>query len=179
MTPTRWLIVVFWLFIAGMLYREFHQSEVDRKVRIAEHPQQEHFFFTPLPGHATPPPASVSPAGGVQQTSFQVQPNTPGPGNFTCLVTVKNVGSVKAENVQVHVLPYKGGYTGDSDIPDRTFGPITDTSSLGQYGDWVAFPDLAPGESETRSAVFIDHPNANPGTNPKPEIIFETPKAQP
>ncbi len=170
----RWLAVLFWCFIGIMLIKSVYDHESRRQLDAQEHPGQQHFFFTQPGSPSGPPPVA---GANVQQTHFEVQANTPGPGSFTCLVTVKNLGLTKAENVQVHVRPYKGPLRGVDD--NRPPPPLTDSDPLSQYGSWVSFPDLAPGESNTESVVFLTHPIYYPGNNPKPEIIFETAKAQP
>jgi len=176
MTPLRWVIVFFWLFVAVMLLKTFLDSEAKRKEEIVLHPEQKQFFFTPPPGQAAPVVPSAN--ADVQQTAFAVQEETP-PGNFTCTVTVQNVGSKKAENVQVRVRPYRGSSTGSTELGHGRFHLLDENDPLSQMGSWVSFPDLAPGASATQSVVFLNQFNVNPGKNPKPEITFETAKTSP
>ena len=117
----------------------------------------------------------------VQQIAYSVEENTPTSVSFTCKVTLKNVGNAKATNVQVAVRPYHGTRTDNEDV-----GPNTDTMTFlddndyrAQIVEWVTFPDLAPGESSTKSTVFLSRTDLKPGTNPKPEILFEPEKAKP
>jgi hypothetical protein len=172
MTTTRWLILLFWVVVFGMLLKQCHDTDMARQQAVQSHPAQTHFFFTPPP----PPPAAPPPpsqGADVHQIKFEVQENTPGPGSFTCLVTVQNLGRARAKNVQVRVNPYYGGHKDDEG------GRINDTRLSAndpafQVGTWVGFPDLDPGETSTRSATFLAEPHVEPGYNSQPQVTFET-----
>jgi hypothetical protein len=179
MSRTRKLIIAFWIFIGIMLLWQFYNYDQGLTRAAVEHPTQEHFWFTNS-ASATPVASSQAHRNGadVQQTAFSVQNNTPSAGNFTCRVTLKNMGNAKAVGVQVSVRPFRGISLGDADNGHGTSGVLSDSDPISQIGQWVTFPDLAPGESGTESAVFLNRNDMQPGTNPNPEIIFQTQKIQ-
>ena len=175
MTPLRWAIVVFWVIVLFMIVKSCRDSEEIRHNEAVAHPQEQEFFYT------TPPPGVNAPAAtptaeataDVRQITYSVQKDTPTTGDFTAQVTVKNVGGKKAVNVQVHVRPYRGAAIDSSDI-GPVLPPLTENDPLSQYGSWITFPDLAPGESSTATAVFLTSPRMAFGKNSKPEIVFQT-----
>jgi hypothetical protein len=176
MTRTRQLIIAFWVFIAIMLGWQFYSYNVGMQTR-AEQPQQDHFFFYQTNAAHPVAPKMVYHGPALQQIAFRIEPNTP-PGNFTCDVTIKNVGIAKATNIQINVRPFRGILNGDPDFSRQNdVKPIDDNSSLAQISQWIAFSDLGPGESETQSATFINVSGVSPGTNPDPQIEFEPEKA--
>jgi hypothetical protein len=173
MTRTRWLILAFWIVIVGMLIKQL----IDKNAQLAAHPaDQQHFFFTPVPGQEPPPPPV--PGADVRETGFAVEPDTPSPGNFTCHVTLQNQGSTKAIGVQLHVLPYRNGSLLNTETPAVNHSAANQWD-LSHYGVWLAFPDLAPGQSSTQSTIFLAYPNVRPGEDPHPEIIFKADKPNP
>ncbi|MEJ0000536.1 MAG: hypothetical protein WDO13_16080 [Verrucomicrobiota bacterium] len=97
----------------------------------------------------------------------------PSTGNITCRVTLKNLGSAKAVNVQVEVRPFHGGTLGDEDVGPG-IKPVDDSSAVAQLSQWLTFPDLVPGESETESVTFPAQTGVHPGKNPSPQIVFES-----
>ena len=174
----RWLLILFWVFVGIMLLKSCYDSEMARERAAELHPQQRHFFFAVPSAPAAPSPVVASSEAKVMQTGFEVQPDTPGAGSFTCQVTLKNVGGTTARNIEVHVRPFRGVRPGSMEIgPLRA--PLAEDDPLSQYGSWVSFPDLAPGQSATESATFFDHPNLEPGRNLDPEIVFTTDKNHP
>ncbi len=175
MTPVRWAIVVFWFVVIVMIIKSCHDAEEQRKQDALLHPQADRFTFTEPSAPPAPAPAPA-PEARVEQISFSTKPSTPTPGSFTCFVTLRNTGSKKAQNIQIRVRPYRGTPYGDPDYGHQNLRPLSETDPLSQYGSWIGFPDLDPGQSSTQSVVFLDHPNATPGTNPTPEIIFGTVK---
>jgi hypothetical protein len=180
MTRTRWLIVAFWLFVAVMLVIQFQQENARLNQDARDNPKDGHYFFTPPLTNSAPP--TIAPpvlAPDIRQTAFVVHPNTPGFGSFTCDVTVTNQGLRPAKAVQVHVRPFRGVMSGNDGLGHVKYRAVPENDPLSQYGDWLAFPDLKPGESSTQSAVFLNHPNVNPGHNPNPEITFEPAKSNP
>jgi hypothetical protein len=180
MSRTRKLIIAFWIFIGCMLLWQFYTYDRGLTQAAIEHPQQKQFWFTN--SVAAAPAAPTQPAhdgADVEQTGFSVEDNTPGTGSFTCHVTLKNRGNAKAVGVQVSVRPYRGISRGDEDVGHTPTGIVSDSDPISQLGQWVTFPDLAPGESSTRSVIFIGRTDVRPGTNPKPEILFQTEKAKP
>jgi hypothetical protein len=178
MTPIRKLIVAFWIFIVCMLLWQFYSY--DRGVReAAARTPQEHFFFYPTKTVAPSAPVQAPRDGAdVEQTGFSVQAKTPNAESFSCVVTLKNVGNAKATGVQVSVRPYRGISLGDEDAGHTTPGILSDSDPVSQIGQWVTFSDLAPGESSTQTVVFLSRGDFMPGTNPKPDIIFQSEKAK-
>jgi hypothetical protein len=163
MTPVRWLIVLFWVFVIFMLLKGCYESQASH-LQPAQAP--------PAPSVA-PAPTPAAPSGAkVVQSGFVVQYETP-PGNFTCQVTVKNIGDEKAVGVQVHVRPYRGCRRGLLDIGPQG-PPLSENDPLSQLGAWVSFPDLAPGESSTQPVTFMSQSNVQPGQNPDPEIDYKS-----
>ncbi len=177
MKPLHWVAVLFWILVTVMILKGCHDSDVHRDQVDAQ--TQKHFFFSHPP--AAPKQfflPSQSPNADVQQISFVVHPDTPYQGQFTCDVTVKNMGGKKAIGVQVAVRPFRGAMRGDDNLGGRTggFSMVKDNDPLAQQTSWLTFPDLAPGAQGTQSAVFLGQPNVTPGKNPKPEIDFQNAK---
>ena len=176
----RTLTVAFWTFLFVMLVWQAHNynSQVEAEAKI--HPEKHYFYNPKATAAATQPKVS---APDVRQVAYKVIPHSPQPGNFTVQFTVKNVGNVAATAIQVKVRPYRGIMNGDDDNgnarPNGGVGPISDDDPVSQFGQWVALPDLAPGQSSSNSAVFVDQPGkaANEET-PRMEIIFTPVKAK-
>jgi len=181
MSRTRKLIIAFWIFIGCMLLWQFYSYDQGVKEASIAHPQQTQFIF--LPSNAAP----VSPTQGhhegpnVQQTAYSVEENTPSTGSMTCHVTLKNLGNAKAVGVQVMVRPYRGTRTDDEDVGRNTvtITLLDDNDPSARLTAWLSFPDLAPGESSTQSAIFFSRSGLKPGPNLNPEILFQTEKAKP
>ncbi|HEX4138847.1 MAG TPA: hypothetical protein VHY09_00750 [Candidatus Methylacidiphilales bacterium] len=178
MSWTRRLIWAFWIFIAVMLLWQFYTFNA--KISAPpEHPKPDHYFFYQGTKAAeAAAAAAVHESAYVEQTGFTVENNTPNSSAFTCHVTLKNTGKTKAINVEVCVRPFRGAMDHDPDSGgNQDTKPVADNSPLGQMNQWVAFPDLGPGESSTQSVVFMKV--GNPpffGDNPKPEISFQPEK---
>ena len=179
MTPTRKLIIAFWVFIVGMLLWQFYDYDQGFKQAAIDHPQQEHFWFTNSVAAPAAPTQAHRDGADVRQTGFSVTDNAPGAGSFTCHVTLKNEGNAKAVGIQVSVRPYRGITRGDEDVGHTDMSILSDDDPISQFGQWVSFPDLAPGESNTQDVIFIGRTDVRPGTNPNPEIQFQTEKAKP
>jgi len=181
MTLIRKLIIAFWIFIGCALLWQFYTYNQGLKEAAITHPQQEHFYFFNT-NTAASPAAPIRPkreGADVQQIRFLVEDNAPATGSFTCHVTLKNVGNAKAVGIQVSVRPYRGIIRGDEDMGHTDMSTLSDTDPISQFGQWVTFPDLAPGQSSTQSVIFISRSDARPGTNPNPDILFQTEKAKP
>jgi hypothetical protein len=177
MSWTRRFIWAFWIFVIAMLLWQFYQYNQKISTPDPQHPTQEHFFFyQPKRGGDAANAPVVTDGPNVVQAAFQIHDNTPTTSNFTCDVTLKNTGKTKAINVQVRVRPYRGQAAGDLDNGRANITPISDDSPLSQFGQWVDFPDLAPGESNTQSVTFVKQLDGNYGYNPTPEILFEPEK---
>ena len=192
MTPTKKLIFAFWVFIVIMLLWQFYSYNQSLKQQAIDHPTQTQFFFL----HTNAPPVAATPVPkngpDVQQVRYTVENNAPSDGNFTVHVTLKNVGNAKAVSVQIHIRPYRGMRLGDEDVGNSPLRILPDDDPLSQYGDWLTFPDLAPGESSTQSVIFLDHQGATPVVPGKsdlgipghpmekitPEIIFDAEKSK-
>jgi hypothetical protein len=179
MSRTQKWITAFWIFIGCMLLWQFYSYNEGLKQQAIEHPQQTEFWFTnAAPTKAAPTQAAINGAD-VQQTAFAVQDNTPNTGSFTCQVTLKNVGNAKAVDIQISVRPYRGVSNYDEDVGQQNVIVLSDDDPLSKFGQWVSFPDLAPGESSTQSVTFLSRSDFKPGNNPKPNIMFQTEKAPP
>jgi hypothetical protein len=172
MTPLRWLIVLFWGFVAIMLVKTFHDSDVARQNQAGPAPPAHYFYQAPSNQPAPNPKADV------QQVRYVVQAETP-PGNFTCQVTLKNVGGEVARDVQVEVRPFLGGHTGSDNMGHIPYAILSETDPLSQISNDLAFPDLEPGQESTESLVFMEHLNVEPGNNPKAQISFLSGKKSP
>jgi hypothetical protein len=176
MTPTRWLIVLFWVLVGFVLLKQCADSGRKIAQEAGTAPPRQYFFVAPPATKSLPGPAVPSPNADVHQVGFTWKDNTPGQGLYTCQVTLRNDGTKPATGVSVHVRPYRGTMYGTNGEGHVGYRLLKDTDILSQYGSWVSFPDLKPGESSTQSAVFLDQPNATPGYNPNPEIDFGTAK---
>ena len=177
MTRTRKLIIAFWILIIVMLLWQFYDYNRSMTQDAIDHPKQGHFFFYP-PSDKVATSAPVHADGAdVQQTNFTVENDAPSTGSFTCHVTVKNMGKTKAVGIQVKVRPYRGVSNYDQDVGHQKSTVLTDNDPLSQLGEYVSFPDLAPGESSTQTISFISRDDFKPGSNPNPEIIFQTAKS--
>ncbi len=166
----------FWAFIVIMLGWQAYQYNAKISKADPLHPTQEHFFFIHTNAHLVVIPPVAKDGPDVQQTRFTIEDNTPGASSFTCHVTLKNVGKAKAVNVQVNVRPYRGAPTGDVDVGRSSAAPVNDSDPIAQFGQWVSFPDLDPGQSDTETAVFTKQTGANFGRNTPADIIFEAEK---
>lgn len=176
MTLARKLIIAFWVLIIIMLGWQVYSCNASMTQQAVEHPQQTQFFFYQSNGASAVQPKPVYHGASLQQVGFVVQPDTPTPGSFTCLVTLKNIGTAKATNIQVCVRPYRGIPNNDEDVSRNVVKPIDDNNPLAQVSQWVSFPDIAPGESSTQSCSFVSKSGVKPGHNPNPEISFESEK---
>jgi len=176
MSWTRRFIWAFWIFVISMMLWEAYQYNEKISQPDAQHPTDGHYFFyQPNPQAAAAAPVNLD-GPVVEQTSFTVQDNNPTTSNFTCNVTLKNKGKTKATDVQVRVRPYRGQPIGDVDMGRTDTKPIDDDSAMAQFGQWVDFPDLAPGESFTQSVTFVKQAGGNYGDNPTPEITYSPEK---
>jgi hypothetical protein len=187
------LIIAFWIFVLIMLIWQFYSYNQRVTQDAINHPQQQHFWFTnSLGGPVAPVAPTVQNGADVEQTGYTLEDNVPANGSFTIHVTLKNVGNAKATGVQIHVRPYRGMRLGDEDAGNSVLRILPEDDPLSQFGDWVDFPDLAPGESSTQSVSFLHQGNATPvipgqtptgvpGQKPqklKPEIVFSSEKAK-
>ncbi|MCE0497597.1 MAG: hypothetical protein LV481_06600 [Methylacidiphilales bacterium] len=175
----RILIVAFWTFVVVMLAWQAYNYNA----QVVTHPKpapEQHYFYNP--GLI---PSSGPKVPDVRQTSYRVIPDSPQPGSFTVQFTIKNVGTATATNIQVKIRPYRGFIPGDPDNPPpggTASGPpipavpLSDNDPTSQYGQWVSMPDLAPGQSNSESAVFPNQPNMSPIDSPKLEINFSPAK---
>jgi hypothetical protein len=171
MSWTRRFIWAFWIFVVVMLLWQFYQYNQKLSTPDPTHQTQDHYFFyQPTPGAAAAPVEHGGPF--VEQTGFRVEDSTPTGSSFTCHVTLKNTGKAKAINVEVCVRPFRGTLDGSEDAGLNTNKLLSDDSPRAQINQWITFPDLAPGESSTQSAVFMKQGASEYGSNPKAEISF-------
>jgi hypothetical protein len=173
----KWIYVAFWVFIGVMLLWQFsnYNHSLDQKVAAAG-PQQQHFFFNSK-SHDTST-MSTTPGkldgASVKQVDFRVETDKPVIGNFTCHVTLKNIGNKKATGVMVKVTPFRGVASGDGEDGRVTPVPLPDSDPIAQISQWLNFPDMAPGQTLTQDAVFVNNYQYSPGENPNPIIQFKT-----
>jgi hypothetical protein len=193
MSLTRKLIIAFWIFIVIMLLWQFYSYDQGLKQAAIDHPQQDHFFFFNTNTAAASAPVQPQINGpDIEQTAYSVEEQTPSSVTFTVHVTLKNLGNAKAVGIQIHVRPFRGMRLGDEDVGNSPLSILPEDDPRSQFGQWVSFPDLAPGESSTQSVIFLNQDNATPvipGVSAtgvpgqaqeklKPEIIFSAEKAQ-
>jgi len=182
----RTFIIVFWVFVGGMLAWQAYNYNNQVAAYAQAHPEQ-HAFYDPN-AHATQTPPKA-PAPDVRQAAYQVIPDSPQPGSFTVRFTVKNQGNAAATSIQVKVRPYRGILNGQEDnghahgltpVPsdgaNGSVAPYSDDDPVSQYGQWVNMPDLAPGQSASDSVIFAEEADKIPNENPKLEIDFEPAK---
>jgi len=179
MSRTRMLIIAFWIFIGVMLIWQFYTYNQGLTQAAIDHPQQEHFYFFQTNSAPIAPSLAHSNGADVQQVHYSVEEDTPSAGNMTCHVTLKNEGNAKAVGVQIFVRPFRGASNYDEDVGRSDTKPLSDDDPVSQFGQWLTFSDLAPGESSTQSVVFLSRHFVIQGKNPKPQILFQTEKAPP
>jgi hypothetical protein len=191
----RTWIIIFWVFIIVALLVQLYDYNKSLDRAEVEHPQQKQFFFiapSQVPVVPAAPPAQHSDAYLVQ-SDYTVDEDTPARGSFTCHVTLTNKGLKKAVAVQVDVRPFRGMRLGNEDAGHNQLRTLSDTDPLAQFGQWLAFPDIAPGQSVTEDVVFLNRPGAHPvvpggsdgavpgaaPVNLQPDIAYQTEKSQP
>jgi len=180
----QWLYVAFWVLVGSMLFWQFHtyNRKLDKAVADAG-PRQEHFYFINAAQTNTTvanPNPTIKPDGAdVKQVSFSFQNNVPNPGSITCHVALKNEGNMKATDIQIQVFPFRGALVGTEDDNNDPLHAIPDSDPAAQYNQWISFPDLEPGQTMTKDAVFLGRPGMTPADNARPKITFHTVKPQP
>jgi hypothetical protein len=149
MTPLRKLIYAFWIFVVIMLLWQFYTYNAGLRQQAIDHPTQEHFYFyntNSTTAAAAPAPAQVNGAD-VQQVRYTVEEGVGGTGNMTCHVTLKNMGNARATGIQIMVRPFRGASNYDEDVGKSDSTPLSDDDPISKFGQWISFPDLAPGAS--------------------------------
>jgi hypothetical protein len=182
MTPMRWAITLFWVFIGIMLIKQFYDYDQGRQKQLVAHPTPQHYFFNATTPPEFLPPAAKNPhlrSANVHQMRYWVEDHSGSTGSFTAYVVLKNLGNAKATGIQAQVRPYRGSMMGDVDGGHSSLHALSDNDPMSQFGQWINAPDLAPGESTTQTVVFVNHPGYGPGSNPSPQILFETEKTNP
>jgi hypothetical protein len=174
MKPLHWVIVIFWIFVVVMIFKQCHDSNTQLEQQTDG--TQQHFFFSHPPEQKMRILPATNPDADVEQVGFSVDDDTPSQGSFTCNVTLKNLGGKTATGVQVAVRPFRGGQYGDNNVGHAASGILPDDNPLAQLESWVAFPDLPPGHESTQSVIFLKQVGIRPGNNPHPEINFQTAK---
>jgi hypothetical protein len=167
MTPTRWLIVGFWAVII-LLAAKWMISGILAPPPPAPAPPKE---WLPLPTPGTPLPAA--PQADVRLTHY-VPKVTPGSMSFTVDVTIQNFGQKKATGIQVRIQPYVGNTNsktapGPDEIPIQPGG-----DPMANVSQWLDFPDLDAGATETQSVTLPMRSDADPAESFKPQIVFQT-----
>lgn len=175
MSWSRRFLWAFWIFVITMLLWQFYVYNEKISTPDPAHPQQGHFFFYQPTKAQVAAQASEHDGPYVEQTGFTVSNDTPTAAMFTCHVTLKNTGKQKAINVQARVRPFRGTFVGDPDGHDG-LKTLDDNSPLSQFGKYVDFPDLDPGQSCTEDAIFMKQSAFEYGKNPSPEIIYQPEK---
>jgi hypothetical protein len=177
MTPLRWLMVAFWVFVGGMLAWQAYNHEA--KIEKEADAKPQHFFFDSSKD-GTPQTADPNlRAADVRQTAYSVTEN-PLAKNFTAHVVLTNKGNARAVSVQVKIQPFRGSlFSRDRDDNGGVPLVLSDNEPVAQINQWVEAPDLAPQESCTVTATFMSQTGVQPGANRNPQIIFQTEKANP
>jgi hypothetical protein len=180
MTRTQKWIVAFWVFIGVMCIWSIFSYNATLNQEAEQHPAQTKFVFLHTNAAPVAPVAARADKADVEQVHYEVQLDTPSRGSFTSVVTLKNLGTVPATNIQINIRPYRGASALDLDAGRQNAPTLSDDDPLAKFGDWLSFPDLAPGESATRTDVFVAQlTDLKPGSNAKPQIIFESDKKGP
>ena len=162
-----------------MLVWQFYSYNHGMNVAQAANPEQGHFYFYPpgtKPPEATPAPKTDG--ADVRQVDYQIKDGQPNPSCFMSHVVLKNVGTAKATNVRIWVRPYRGITIGDEDAGWPPTHPLSDNDPLAQIGEWLAFPDLAPGDSSAEDVIFTVHSNVKPGQESRPADHFSNGEAR-
>jgi hypothetical protein len=170
----KWIYAAFWVFVGGMLLWQFanYNHHIDQAVAAAG-PQQQHFYFNSKTTNTTG--VSATPDGAsIKQVDFRVDREQPVSGSFTCHIVLKNIGNKKATGIIVRVSPFRGIPTADAEDSRTKPTTLPDSDPAAQITQWIDFPDMAPGQIVTKDAVFMNNYQYNPGSNPNPEIKFQT-----
>jgi hypothetical protein len=166
MTPTRWLIVGFWAVII-LLAAKYVIGGILTPPPVTAPPKE----WLPLPAPGTPLPAA--PVADVRLTHY-VPKVTSGAMSFSVDVTIQNFGTKKANDIQVRIQPYVGNTSsqsapGPDEIPNQPGGdPVTNVYQ------WLDFPDLAAGATETQTVTLPMRSDADPADSFKPQVVFQT-----
>jgi hypothetical protein len=172
MTPTRWLIVAFWVVVLGMCAKGVYDynNQLDNTPKAPE----RHWFPAPLPSNI--PPQSEN--ADVRLVRYVVH-EAPQATSFTVDLVLENYGKKKAVGIQVRLLPYHGiDATSKEQGPDEVANPHAADSMATSY-QWTDFQDLNPGETGTKTLTFPERSDAEPRVSYQPQITFETSKDNP
>jgi hypothetical protein len=179
MTPLRWLIAAFWVFVGGMLFWQAYNHQAEAEKVAAAQPQ--HFFFdSSRPDSAPDASAALSgPVADVRQTSYTIT-NDPVARNFTVHLVLTNKGKARAVSIQAKIQPFKGAKVMRGRGGDNSGIPLVlpENHPTYQINQWIEAPDLAPNESCNLSATFMSQSFISPGPN-NAQIVFQTEKANP
>jgi len=174
MTPTRWLIAAFWVFVIVMCAKSFY--DYNNRLEHQETAQAEQHFFPPGMNPTPAPPPAAQP--DVRMVTW-IPREDPQAAQFTAVLVVKNFGQKKATNIQVRVQPYiTSADSSPQTGPDEILNPST-SDTMATYYQWVEFPDLGPGESFTNNLTFPIRPDAEPRGHFDAVIHFDTAKDAP
>jgi hypothetical protein len=171
MTPTRWAIAAFWIFMAVLgVYYAVHDVMLPAP---PPPPPPQQGLLPALPGPAAP--AAAAPNAEVKLTHYATH-ITPGALEFSVDVTLQNVGSKKATGVQVMVHPYVGNQDtnksqmGPDEIPGQQGG-----DPLHNVVQNLDYPDIDPGQTATQSFTLPVRSDADPAQrDDSAQVIFQT-----
>ena len=168
MTPTRWLITAFWAVML-LLAAKYFFAGILAPVPPPP-PPEKHWFAPGMPGSTPAPTASVA---DVRLTHY-VPKVAPGGMSFTADVTIQNFGQKKATGIQVRIQPYVGT-GGSSSTPGPDEIPVySGGDPMANVFQWLDFPDLAAGATETQSLTMPMRSDADPAESFKPQVVFQT-----
>jgi hypothetical protein len=166
MTPTRWLITAFWAVVILLTLKYVYTGLTSAPPPVVP---EQHWYPPPMPGSPLP----ASPQADVRLIHY-VPHVTPGAGSFTADVTIQNFGQKNATGIQVRIQPY----VGNSDSPSAP-GPDempTGGDAVTAVFQWLSFPDLAAGATETQTVTLPMRSDADPAAAFKPQVVFQSVK---
>lgn len=177
MSTKNTLIFIFWAFVLSMLgyqmVQEYLKGQAAHASYVARQVVTPPQATSPAATLSSTPPPPISPDADVRQIGYSVKGHSP--TQFEAIITLKNVGGGTAAGVQIFVRPFRGGDNSKNPGMDST---TPEDSPDSQYGEWVSFPDLAPGQEATQPFDFNARPEhgISPGGNDDPKIIWVTKK---
>jgi hypothetical protein len=178
MSAGRIALIVFWVVLGAVLFKQFFDYNQHLASAPAAAPQ--HFFYD-MANAPTTAAAAVAPplhAADVRQESYAAVIN-PDTSACTSTVMIKNYGNARATGIECEVRPYRGAVVGQDELGRQVMHKLSDGNALAQISQWITFPDLDPGEESTQTVSFFGQPGVRPGSNPDPQIIFQTAKSNP
>jgi hypothetical protein len=168
MTPTRWLIVAFWAVVILIGLKYLFTAVMTPPPPVVP---EQHWFAPPLSGGAPAPTTDAD----VRLTHY-VPKIVPGAASFTAEVTIQNFGGKKATSIEVRIQPYVGNYDdkkapGPDEMPNQPGG-----DPMANVFQWLTFPDLDPGATESQPVTFPMRSDADPAESFIPKVVFQNAK---